>query len=37
MNTIVSDKVNYRGTQSETCVVDKRSAKRGVTVSVRRR
>jgi len=34
---IVSDKVNYRGAQSETCVVGERSAKSGELVSGCRR
>jgi len=32
IKTIVSDKVNYRGTQSKTCLVDERSAKSGEMV-----
>jgi len=37
IKTIVSDKVNYRGTQSKTCVVGERSAKSGEMVSGCRR
>jgi len=33
IKTIVLDKVNYRGTQSQTCVVGERSAKSGELVS----
>jgi len=36
IKTIVSDKVNYRGTQSQTCVVGERSAKSGEMVFGRR-
>ena len=35
--TIVSDKVNYRGTQSQTCAVDEMSTKSGEMISGRRR
>jgi len=34
---VVSDKVNYRATQSKICAVDERSAKSGEMVSGRRR
>jgi len=37
IKTIVSDKVNYRGTQSQTCVVDGDFAKSGEVVFGRRR
>jgi len=37
IKTIVSDKVNYRGAQSKTCVVHERSAESGEMVSGRRR
>jgi len=33
MKTIVLDKVNYRGTQSQACEVDERSAKSDEMVS----
>jgi len=35
INAIVSDKVNYRGTQSLTFAVDERSAKSGDMISGR--
>jgi len=37
INAIVSDEVNYRRTQSWTCVVDERAEKSGEMVSGRRR